>query len=77
MTYFLGKSPERMCRGCGCTDSRACITDAGPCSWALVDVETATGICSACAAEMDWDPAMMATAWVPEIHAKVIATMET
>ena len=24
---------ERACRICGCTESRACMTDAGPCHW--------------------------------------------
>jgi hypothetical protein len=33
---------ERACRICGCTDERACVTDAGPCFWVEVDV------CSAC-----------------------------
>jgi hypothetical protein len=31
------------CRECGCTDARACMTDAGPCWWIEPD------LCSACA----------------------------
>lgn len=33
---------ERKCRVCGCTEERACATDAGPCHWVEVD------LCSAC-----------------------------
>lgn len=33
---------ERACRSCGCTDDRACVTEAGPCSWVSAD------LCSAC-----------------------------
>lgn len=40
------------CRGCGCTDLRACP---GGCSWFLLDIDTATGVCSACAQEVGWD----------------------
>lgn len=72
MTHLFGKPAERMCRACGCTESDACITDAGACCWVLLDVETPTGICSACAVEMAWDPAVMATAWMPAIHASII-----
>jgi hypothetical protein len=39
----------RTCRGCGCDDSRACLTDEGPCSWFMVDVGQPTGICTVCA----------------------------
>jgi nucleoside 2-deoxyribosyltransferase len=35
--------PHRRCRVCGCTDDRACMTEAGPCSWVQAD------LCSACA----------------------------
>lgn len=36
---------ERACRKCGCTDTRACVTDAGPCHWVEDD------LCSACGAK--------------------------
>lgn len=32
----------RYCRVCGCSDSRACVTDRGPCWWVAED------LCSAC-----------------------------
>lgn len=35
--------PERTCRGCGCTDANACVTDGQPCHWVEPD------LCSACA----------------------------
>lgn len=47
----------RTCRSCGCTDLHAC---AGGCEWALLDIETPTGVCSTCAAELDWDMLSMA-----------------
>jgi hypothetical protein len=37
---------EQTCEVCGCTDSRACMTDQGPCFW------VAPGLCSACAGKM-------------------------
>lgn len=40
------------CRGCGCTDLRACE---GGCEWTLLDIDTATGVCSRCAEEVGWD----------------------
>jgi hypothetical protein len=46
---------ERICRGCGCTDSHACVTAAGPCCWVLLDIETPSGVCSACAQACDYD----------------------
>lgn len=48
---------NRTCRGCGCTDTRACI---GGCSWVLIDVRFPTGICSACAQVLEWDPQALA-----------------
>ena len=48
------------CRGCGCIDRRACVTPHGPCCWIVLDVHTATGLCSACADEFDWDQAAIA-----------------
>ena len=32
------------CIRCGCSDERACMTQAGPCSWVSIDPP----ICSAC-----------------------------
>jgi hypothetical protein len=56
----------RICRGCGCSDLRACP---GGCSWVLLDfaidagvVRTEpSGICSMCADAMEWDMSLMAT----------------
>lgn len=45
----------RTCRGCGCDDDHACITDAGPCCWIVMDLPWATGVCSACAFEVHFD----------------------
>jgi hypothetical protein len=57
MTRIFGGRPGglRMCRRCGCDDDHACITDDGPCAWVLLDVETPTGVCSACAESVDLD----------------------
>lgn len=52
MTILLGRARERVCRGCGCTDSAACV---GGCSWTLMDIETPTGVCSQCAEALDWN----------------------
>lgn len=48
----------RTCRGCGCTDTHACP---GGCAWVLLDVPTPTGVCSACAEEVEWDFGAMMT----------------
>lgn len=29
--------PERACRFCGCTETRACMTPTGPCAWVPTD----------------------------------------
>jgi hypothetical protein len=47
---------DRICRGCGCTDMHACP---GGCSWVLLDVEAATGFCSECAEDIEWDSRIM------------------
>jgi hypothetical protein len=60
---------QRMCRGCGCDDRHACIGPAGPCAWVLLDVETPTGVCSLCAEEMGWDPALLAQGICEEMAA--------
>jgi hypothetical protein len=41
-------TPIATCRGCGCTDIRACP---GGCSWASVNRRRRTGLCSRCAAK--------------------------
>lgn len=51
----------RTCRGCGCDDNHACITDDGPCAWVLLDIGTPTGFCSECAHEVGWDVRVMNT----------------
>lgn len=32
----------------------------GGCAWVLLDVDAPSGICSACAARLDWDPLELA-----------------
>jgi hypothetical protein len=54
-----GAVPEpRICRGCGCTDARACP---GGCAWVLLDIATPTGICSRCAVRLEWQVQLLAT----------------
>lgn len=50
------RQSERICRGCGCTDSHACPDG---CSWVLLDIETPSGICSPCAIAVDFDTEIM------------------
>jgi hypothetical protein len=33
---------DMLCRECGCTDGRPCMTDDGPCGW------SEPGLCTAC-----------------------------
>lgn len=47
----------RTCRGCGCTDLRACP---GGCAWVLLDIDAPSGICSTCAEAFEWDALQMA-----------------
>ena len=65
MTLLFGdaRTALRTCRGCGCTDAKACVTAGGPCAWVLLDIGEPTGICSVCAAEFRWDPRVLATVW--------------
>lgn len=64
---LLGDTPPpglqagRFCRGCGCTDNHACIDDAGPCGWFVLDVGTPSGVCTRCAAELDCNPVLIDT----------------
>lgn len=65
MIPLLRKLGEHTCRGCGCSDSHACITEDGPCAWVLLDIDAdghdaRTGVCSACAADLAWDPNALA-----------------
>jgi hypothetical protein len=46
----------RICRGCGCSDLRACP---GGCSWVMLDIETPSGFCSECAEYVEWDQRVM------------------
>ncbi|WP_319456913.1 MULTISPECIES: hypothetical protein [unclassified Mycobacterium] len=48
LTAGMGQ-PDRVCRTCGCTDSAACDTAAGPCGW-HTKYDDNTGICTACPA---------------------------
>lgn len=65
MMHLIG---ERICRGCGCTDGRACP---GGCAWVLLDVRTPTGVCSECAEEMEWEPEVLAYATC-DVAAKIM-----
>ncbi|MDO6564557.1 hypothetical protein Q4488_14315 [Amphritea sp. 1_MG-2023] len=40
------------CIGCGCDDHHSCDTDAGKCTWIVVDWELNVGVCSACKAAL-------------------------
>lgn len=39
MTLIFGDRQNglRICRGCGCDDNHACVTEDGPCAWVLLD----------------------------------------
>ena len=41
--------PEPTCTRCGCTETTACQTEVGACSWVKLDKKTNAGLCSACA----------------------------
>lgn len=49
---------QRYCRGCGCTERHACgiRTERGTicCSWVVLDLDSPTGFCNACAMASDW-----------------------
>lgn len=51
----------RTCRGCGCSAGHPMRCCSGGCSWVLLDLPTPTGVCSACAEAVEWDPFTMAT----------------
>jgi hypothetical protein len=73
MTPDRRATMKRICRGCGCTDDHACIADDGPCSWVLFDIESASGICSACADHVEWDSQIMATHGLKPQHRGLVA----
>lgn len=76
MTMLIGAQREICtCRGCGCTDDNACITEHGPCAWVLLDVETLTGVCSACAQDVDWDPEALMLLWCDNAERAVQAAV--
>jgi hypothetical protein len=64
---------ELTCRGCGCTDSRACL---GGCCWVLMDIGQPTGICSQCAMDLRWHPADLVTVGRPGGKPAVVAHVE-
>lgn len=43
------KADERTCKICGCTDSRACVDEDGPCHWPAPGVD----VCSSCANKLN------------------------
>lgn len=45
MGFDVKDTQDWSCRGCGCTDTQACMTADGPCSWVEKD------LCSACVSE--------------------------
>jgi hypothetical protein len=57
---LFGPRNLRTCRGCGCDDDHACVTADGACAWVLLDLDTPTGVCSACAVEAGWDQRLFA-----------------
>lgn len=63
------ESRPSLCRGCGCTDDNACVVRGVPCCWILLDVDTPTGICSACAARARWDQDFIVSYWHPDVVA--------
>jgi hypothetical protein len=71
---MTGTAGERACRGCGCTDRRACP---GGCAWVLLDIEADTGVCSACAHRLRWHMPLMATVgWDPAGFAEAVEMIE-
>lgn len=47
---------QSSCVNCGCTDSRACMTDSGPCYWLREDEDAFEGVCSNCPEALEaWD----------------------
>lgn len=58
------------CNGCGCDDNHACIDARGrPCSWFVLDIATATGLCTACAAREGFDQPFVCDAPIVEDQA--------
>ncbi|PMS91999.1 hypothetical protein C1T06_22785 [Vibrio parahaemolyticus] len=47
---------EAFCINCGCSDSKACVTDNGPCCWLKVDRKNGRGVCSNCSSRLnEWE----------------------
>ncbi|HBN6266187.1 TPA: hypothetical protein L3N15_004168 [Vibrio parahaemolyticus] len=47
---------EVFCIGCGCSDSKACVTDNGPCHWLKLDRKNGRGVCSNCSRRLnEWE----------------------
>lgn len=63
---IIGGQKIRTCRACGCTDDNACVVDGVACSWVLLDIAAPTGVCSVCADEIEWQPALMVTIGMEE-----------
>jgi hypothetical protein len=62
MTLLFAPADLITCRGCRCDDDHACVMpDGSPCSWVLFDIEPPTGVCSACAERVGWNPRALAT----------------
>ena len=62
------------CRGCGCDDDHACVqADGTPCGWALLDIETPTGVCTACAISVRWHPRALGTMGLIDLDEKAVA----
>jgi hypothetical protein len=61
----------RVCRGCGCDDDHACQTEHGPCAWFLLEIDLPSGICTACAVAMGFDPAILIQAMCDLAFAKL------
>ena len=66
MALLFANEPELItCRGCGCDDDHACVDERGrPCAWVLLDLGSATGVCSTCAIEHDFDQRYLVGVWV-------------
>jgi hypothetical protein len=39
---------ENECFGCGCTDTKACVTNDAPCHWLVLERTLGLGVCSSC-----------------------------
>lgn len=69
---IIGRRHVITCRSCGCDENNACVDDFGPCAWVLLDIATPTGVCSRCADEIEWHPALMATLGLDDASTRAI-----